>query len=196
MFTSSKQSRKRKFNVVFAQVEKKSPLLVIYLLGSFRLTLSLLSPSPSPSSLLRGFIDVRKESEHVFRKKACHLFTRYICYWRFGPLMNYFVSLETDIWVENKKKSIVLEKYIYIFQRNNQRWMNWGKLCSWNNHLKIFCFLFRITLFLVIHFISLLCTTFSGTYVRTVRQGSYAPASEVGSRKTLLGFRMFQAPRK
>ena len=43
VLTSSKQSRKRKFNVVFAQVEKKSPLLVIYLLGSFRLTLSLLS---------------------------------------------------------------------------------------------------------------------------------------------------------
>ena len=62
--------------------------------------------------------------------------------------------------------------------------MNWGKLCSWNNHLKIFCFLFRITLFLVIHFISLLCTTFSGTYVRTVRQVSYAPASEFGNRKS------------
>ena len=69
VLTSSKQRRKRKFNVVFVQVVKKSPLLVIYLLGSFRLTLSLLSPSPSPSSLLRGFIDVRKESEHVFRKK-------------------------------------------------------------------------------------------------------------------------------
>ena len=27
-----------------------------------------------------------------------------------SPLMNYFVSVETDIWVENKKKSIVLEK--------------------------------------------------------------------------------------
>ena len=62
--------------------------------------------------------------------------------------------------------------------------MNWGKLCSWNNHLKIFCFLFRISLFLVIHFISLLCTTFSGTYVRTVRQVSYAPASEFGNRKS------------
>ena len=69
VLTSSKQRRKRKFNVVFVQVVKKSPLLVIYLLGSFRLTLSLLSPSPSPSSLFRGFIDVRNESEHVFRKK-------------------------------------------------------------------------------------------------------------------------------
>ena len=52
VLTSSKQSRKRKFNVVFVQVVKKSPLLVIYLLGLFR-----------------GFIDVRNESEHVFRKK-------------------------------------------------------------------------------------------------------------------------------
>ena len=82
VFTSSKQRGKRKFNVVFAQVVKKSTLHVIYLLGSFRLTLSLPSPyaSSSPLSLLPGFIDVRKESEHVFRKNACHLFTRYICY--------------------------------------------------------------------------------------------------------------------
>ena len=36
VLTSSKQRRKRKFNVVFVQVVKKSPLLVIYLLGSFR----------------------------------------------------------------------------------------------------------------------------------------------------------------
>ena len=86
--------------------------------------------------MLRGFIDVRKESEHVFRKNACHLFTRYICYWRFGSLMNYCVSLETDIWVLRIKKVHCLrKKYIYIFQRNNQRWMNWGKPCSWNNHL-------------------------------------------------------------
>ena len=35
---------------------------------------------------------------------------------------NYFVSLETDIRVERKKKSFVLEK-IYIFQRNNQSWI-------------------------------------------------------------------------
>ena len=69
---------------------------------------SLPSPSPSSSSLLPGFINVRKRlgSEHVFSKKACHLFTRYICYSRFGPLMNYFVSLETDIWVERKKSPL------------------------------------------------------------------------------------------
>ena len=63
VFTSCKQRRKRKFNVVFVQVLKKSALHVqnllffIYLLGSFRLTLSL--PS-SPPSLLPGFIDVHK----------------------------------------------------------------------------------------------------------------------------------------
>ena len=61
--------------------------------------------------------------------------------------------------------------------------MNWGKLCSWNNHLEIFCFLFRISLFLVIHFISLLYTTFSGTYVRDRASSSATPLlrkSEVG----------------
>ena len=65
VFTSSKQCRKRKFNVMFAQVEKESALHVQnllffnYLLGSFRLTFPL--PSPSPLSLLLGFIDVRKQ---------------------------------------------------------------------------------------------------------------------------------------
>ena len=48
----------------------------------------------------------RLGSEHVFNKKASHLFTRYIRYSRFGPLMNYFVSLETDIWVERKKSPL------------------------------------------------------------------------------------------
>ena len=37
-------------------------------------------------------------------------------YSRFVPaLMNYFVSLETDIWVEREKQSVVLEK-IYILK--------------------------------------------------------------------------------
>ena len=60
VFTSSKQRRKRKFTVVYVQVVKKSALDVqnllffIYLLGSLSL------PSPSPSSLPPGFIDVRK----------------------------------------------------------------------------------------------------------------------------------------
>ena len=60
VFTSSKQRRKRKFTVVFAQVVKKSALdlqnllFFIYLLGP------LPSLSPSPLSLLPGFIDVRK----------------------------------------------------------------------------------------------------------------------------------------
>ena len=58
VFTSSKRRRKRKFTVLFVQVVKKSALdvqnllLFIYLLGSL--------PSPSPSSLLPGSIDVPK----------------------------------------------------------------------------------------------------------------------------------------
>ena len=58
VFTSSKRRRKRKFTVLFVRVVKKSALdvqnllLFIYLLGSL--------PSPSPSSLLPGSIDVPK----------------------------------------------------------------------------------------------------------------------------------------
>ena len=48
-----------------------------------------------------------QESEHVFGKNACHLFTRYICYSRFGP---FFVSLETEISVLWKKKTLFLWK--------------------------------------------------------------------------------------
>ena len=55
VFTSSKQRRKRKFTVVFVHVVKKSALDVQNLLLG-----SLSSPSSSPSSLLPGFIDVRK----------------------------------------------------------------------------------------------------------------------------------------
>ena len=73
VFTSSKQRRKRKFKAVFVKVVKKSTLHVIYLLGLFRLTFSLPPPSTSPSSLLPGFLDVRKECEHVFSKNASHL---------------------------------------------------------------------------------------------------------------------------
>ena len=71
---------------MFAQVLKKSALhmqnllFFIYLLGSFRLMFSLPSPLPSPSSLLPGFIDVRKRLgiPKRFDKNAFHLFTRYI----------------------------------------------------------------------------------------------------------------------
>ena len=42
-------------------------------------------------------------TQHSFSKSACHLFTSYVCYPKFGPLMNCFVSLETDIRVERKK---------------------------------------------------------------------------------------------
>ena len=81
---SSKQRRKRKFNVLFVQVVTKRALQVqnllffnYFILGSFRLTLSL--PSPSPLSLLPGH-DLSmcvngKESKHVLSKNACPLFT-------------------------------------------------------------------------------------------------------------------------
>ena len=69
VFTSSKQRRQRKFNVVFVQVVKKSTLHVIYLLGSVRLTLSLPSPSSSPLSSLPGFIDVRQPRPQGFSLK-------------------------------------------------------------------------------------------------------------------------------
>ena len=90
-------------------IVKKSALDVqslsffIYLLGSFS------SSSPPPSSLPPGFT-VGIRTQHSFSKSACHLFTSYVCYSKFGPLMNCFVSLETDIWVERKKQSVVLEK--------------------------------------------------------------------------------------
>ena len=96
VFTPYKQRRKRKFNVVFVQVVKKSVLHVqnvlffIYLSGWFRLTFSF----PSLSSC--------SESKR-FGKNACHLLTRYICHSSFGSSVNYFVSLETNIWVERKK---------------------------------------------------------------------------------------------
>ena len=106
VFTSSKQRRKRKFNVVLVQVIKKSALHVqnvlffIYLLGSFCLTFSF--PLPSSCSV----------SER-FGKNACHIFTRYICHSIFVPLVNYFVSLETDIWVERKKSPLFKKKYMF-----------------------------------------------------------------------------------
>ena len=63
VFTFSKQRHKRKFTVVFVQVVKKSALDLQNLLFFTSLLGSLPSPSPSPSSLLPGFIDVRKRLE-------------------------------------------------------------------------------------------------------------------------------------
>ena len=37
--------------------------------------------------------------------------------------MNFFVSLETDIWVESEKKSVVLENYIYFKQTTRVEWI-------------------------------------------------------------------------
>jgi len=45
------------------------------------------------------------ESEHILVKTpAIFSLVRYICYSRFGPLMNCFVSPGTEIWVERQKK--------------------------------------------------------------------------------------------
>ena len=123
VFTSFKQRRKRKFKVVFVQVVKKRALDVQNLFLFFFFPFSFWAHCRRRRrrrrrrlrrSLLPGFTDVLKrlESEQAFNYKACHLFTRYICYSRFGPLRNYFVCLEIDIWVLFSKK--------YIFQRNNQ----------------------------------------------------------------------------
>ena len=179
MFTSSKQRRKRKFTVVFVQVVKKSALDVqslsffIYLLGSFS------SSSPPPSSLPPGFT-VGIRTQHSFSKSACHLFTSYVCYSKFGPLMNCFVSLETDIWVERKKQSVVLEKN-YCKETTRAEWI------KANCALKIlifryFTFFLELIFYFVlfIHFISFLRTTFSGTHVRTVRTCRYAPGAWFG----------------
>ena len=60
VFTSSKQRVERKFTVVYVQVEKKRALDLQNLLFFIYLLVSLSSPPPSPSSLLPGFIHVRK----------------------------------------------------------------------------------------------------------------------------------------
>ena len=60
VITSSKHRCKRNFTVVFVQAVKKSALDVQNLLFFIYLLGSLPSPSPSPSSLLPGFIDVHK----------------------------------------------------------------------------------------------------------------------------------------
>ena len=60
------KTSQKEFNVGFVQVLKKKRaarakyVVFIYLLDSFRSTFSLPSPPRSPSSLLPGFIDVRK----------------------------------------------------------------------------------------------------------------------------------------
>ena len=55
----------------------------------------------------------------------------------------------------NELRQTVLLKYLYL-----------DILLSFQNY---------VLLFLIIHFISFLSTTFSGTHVRTVRTGSYPP---------------------
>ena len=83
----------------------------IYLLGL------LLSPSMSPSSLLpdlsmcvNGY-----ESEHILVKTpAIFSLVRHVCYSRFSPLMNCFVSLETEMWVERQKKVLCFRKKNYF----------------------------------------------------------------------------------
>ena len=95
-------------------------LLFFYLhllieLVSFDISLPLLSPLPSPVRRCSQDLSMcvnGQESDHVFGKNACRLFTRYICHSTFGPLVSYFVSLETGIWVERKKSPLFKKKYI------------------------------------------------------------------------------------
>ena len=113
VFRSSKHRCKRNSTVVFVQVVKKSALDVQNLLFFIYLLGSLPSPSPSPSSrrcsqdlsvCVKGY-----ESEHILVKTpAIFSLVRYICYSRFGPLMNCFVSPEAEIWVERQKKKVRL----------------------------------------------------------------------------------------
>ena len=157
--------------------------LFIHLLASFPLMFSLLllllllsplpQPLPSPVRLCSQDLSMcvnGQKSEYIFGKNTCQLFTRYIFHSRFGPLVNYFVSLHWKPAFGQRGKRSPLCKKIYIYFKVKNR------VCSQNNYLQIFCFLCRITVFLLlIHSISFLCTTFSGTHVRTVRTGSYSP---------------------
>ena len=123
VFMSSKHRCKRNFTVVFVKVVKKSPLdmqnlfFFIYLLGL------LLSPSMSPSSLLpdlsmcvNGY-----ESEHILVKTpAIFSLVRHVCYSRFSPLMNCFVS---EMWVERQKKVRCFRKKNYFKELRRVEWI-------------------------------------------------------------------------
>ena len=88
--------------------------------------------------------------------------------------MIYFLSRETAIWVEREKKGRCCRKNIYF--KETTRVESIKANCA----LKLIIFRYfasRITFLLFIIYISFLCTTFSGTHVRTVRTSSYAPAS-------------------
>ena len=115
VFTSSNHRCKRNFTVVLVQVVKTSTLDVQNLLFFFYLLGSLPSPSPSPS-LLPGFIDWQTVmNPNTFFKNACHLFTSQIIIYvflRFGPLINCFVSPETEIWVNRQKEVRCFRKKI------------------------------------------------------------------------------------
>ena len=91
--------------------------------------------------------------------------------------MNYFVSLETGIWVERKKSPLFKKKYISKKQAElNELRANCAlKIITFRD----FAFFLELPFYflLFIHFISFLCMTFSGTHMLTVRTGSYAPAT-------------------
>ena len=121
-FTSSKHRCKRNFTVVFVQVVKKSVLDVQFFFFSFtnwahcrRRHRRLRRCSQGLSMCVNGY-----ESEHILVKMpAIFSLVRYICYSRFSPLMDYFVSPETEIWVERpKKNSVDLEKKNYFKETN------------------------------------------------------------------------------
>ena len=100
--------------------------------------------------------------------------------------MIYFVSRETDIWVERGKKVRSCRKNIYFKETTTVEWIkaNCALKITIFRYFAFFLFLFFL---LFIHYKSFLCTIFSGTHVRTVRTGSYA--LEICSYTTQYGIR-------
>ena len=65
--------------------------------------------------------------------------------------MNYFVSLETDIWVEREKKSVVLQKNIYFKETTRVEWIEANcalRIIIFRN----FAFFLELTYYLFIYF--------------------------------------------
>ena len=85
-------------------------------------------------------------TQHSFSKSACHLFTSYVCYPKFGPEKKFCKETTRAEWI---KANCALKILIFRF----------------------FTFFLELIFYFVlfIHFISFLRTTFSGTHVRTVR---------------------------
>ena len=126
VYTSSKHHCKRNFTVVFIQVVQKSALDMQNLLFFIYLLVLLPLLSPSPSVWLPGFINVCKRlwiRTHFSKNATIFSLVRYICYSRFGPLINCFVSPETEIWAERQKKVLCFRKKKYFKETNRVKWI-------------------------------------------------------------------------